>query len=252
MNTVVKLTPEQKALVRGVPGLAERAARDVAKRFGQFRPMDEMVRSAHYGIAKAAQSFEHEMGTFEEWAYWKAVWSVLDDARSDRRQTAVILAARVATFEFLRFCHRPPRDDDANNTEEQDRSELDGFEGGLVAAMLRGVALMPAATGGEDEMIARLDAARAATRFKSVLDELTPDQIALLNCKDEADLKELAPSWGRSWWTLARARAKLMQVVGARLLGKRLDAMPAWDDEVWRAIGGARLVASTHAVAPTP
>jgi hypothetical protein len=88
--------------------------------------------------------------------------------------------------------------------------------------------------GGEDDMVALLDASRAAAALKQVYDCLRPEQIELLSCESEADLKALAPKWGKSWWTLGRGRAKLLELVGARLAGQRVDAMPAWDDEVWR------------------
>ena len=237
MTSTVKLTAEQKKLVRGVPGLAERAARDAMKRFGPILPMEEMIRSAHYGIAVAAQSFDTTRGiAFEQWAYLKAQWTIVDDARTERRQSAQIAAGRCAVIELLRFEHRAPRDEDAHATDPERRAELQGYKGAVVAAFLRGVAALPLAAGGEDEMIARVDAARAATALSRAYEGLRPEQIELLACESEADLQALAPRWGKSWWTLQRARAKLIKVIGARLAGQEIDAMPAWDDEIWRAL----------------
>jgi hypothetical protein len=236
VRTTVKLTSDQKKLVRGVPGLAERVARDATKRFGPIKPMEVMVRSAHYGIALAAQTFDEARDLeFVEWAYLKALWTIVDDARAERRQEDQIAAARCAVIEFLRFEHRAPRDEDAYATEEEDRAELDRYKAGVIAAYLKGIAVMPLAAGGEDEMISRVDATRSATALSKAYEGFRPDQLELLACECEADLQALAPKWGRSWWTLGRARSKLLKLVGARLAGQKVDQMPAWDDEVWAA-----------------
>jgi hypothetical protein len=241
MRATVKLTSDQKARVRAVPGLAERAAHEARKRFGSFVPLEEMVRSAHYGIALAALSFDEAVGTgFEQWAFFKALWTIVDDARTERRRAAGITAGRLAVIEFLRFEHAGPRDDDACTTEQQDRAELGRYKAGLLASYLKGLAVMPASAGGEDEMNARLDAARAAEKLDKVYEGLQPEQLQLLECESEADLKALGAAWGKSWWTLGRARNKLRKIIGARLLGQRMDEMPAWDDEVWAAVAAAR------------
>jgi hypothetical protein len=178
------------------------------------------------------------------------VWTILDDARVDRRQRSVIAAGRVAAVEFLRFASRRPRDEDAHNTEEQDRSELAAFKGGVVAAFLQGMALEPTSAGGEDEMIERIDAAKAAGALKSVYLGFQPRQLELLRCECEADFKALAMKWGKSWWTVQRAKAKLQMVLGARLTGLGVDTMPAWDDEVWRMVASDLAGASSPHVEP--
>ena len=241
MKDTVKLTSDQKKLVRSVLGLAERAAREAARRYGPIQPMDVMERSAHYGIALAAQSFDPDAGpSFEQWAYFKAIATIVDDARSERRQADRIAAGRHAAMEFLRFEHRAPRDEDAFATEHQDRSELNAYKAGVVAAFVRGLAGTPLNAGGEDEMISRVDATRAAEALRHVYDGFRPEQLELLACDSEADLKELAPKWAKSWWTLGRARQKLLKIVGARLTGQNIEAMPAWDDDVWGALAGSQ------------
>jgi hypothetical protein len=241
MRTTVKLTSAQKKLVRSVPGLAERAARDATKRFGALQPLDVMERSAHYGIALAAQSFDPDTGpSFEQWAYLKAMATIMDDARSERRQADRIAAGRHAAMELLRFEHRASREEDAYATEQQDRSELNAYKAGVVAAFMRGLAGTPMAAGGEDEMISRIDATRAAEALHRVYEGFRPEQLELLACEGETDLKELAPKWRKSWWTLARARQKLLKVVGARLMGQNIEEMPAWDEEIWGALAGTQ------------
>jgi hypothetical protein len=241
MSETVKLTPDQKALVRGCPGLAERAAREATKRFGPIKPMAVMVRSAHLGIALAARTFDETRGpTFEDWAFQKAVWTIVDDARAERRQADQIAAGRCAAIEYLRFEHRDPRDEDAYATEQEDRAELNAYKAGVLAAYLRGIAVTPLSSGGEDEMNERIDATRTATALSKVYEGLRPEQLELLACESEADLQALAPRWGKSWWTLGRARSKLLKIVGARLAGQAMEAMPAWDDEVWGAVTGAK------------
>ena len=246
MRRKVKLTRDQKDLVRSVPGLAERAARAVVKRFGLIRPFDVLVASAHYGIALAAENFDAAAGkTFQEWAFWKAVRTILDDARADQRQRAHILAARLAAVEFMRHEHRPPRDDDATVPEEQLRGELDAYKAGLLASMLKGVAAVAPTVGGEDDMLTRIDAGRAAVALKEVCEDLRPEQRELLACNDEAALQALSEKWGKSWWTLGRARNKLLKVVGARLAGRGMVAMPDWDDDVWRVVAGHAITMET-------
>jgi hypothetical protein len=237
-TTTVKLTPDQKDLVRGVQGMAERAARDTMIEVGRIRPWDAMVRSAHYGIALAARDFDAGMGKWEDWAYHKACWTILDDAKIEGRQERKLLAARLAAREFLRYARQAPRDDDVHNTEQQDATALSDYMGGALAGYLEGVALMPTAAGSEDEMHARIDASRAAEKLKEVYGGLEPRQVELLRCASEADLKKLAEAWGKSWWTLARAKAKLQKVVGARLAGRDMNAMPSWDEEIWRSVAG--------------
>ncbi len=235
MSETVKLTPDQKKWVRSVPGLAERVALEATRRFGSIKPMDAMVRSAHYGIALAARTFDPTRGpTFEEWASLKALWTIVDDARAERRQADRIAAGRCAAIEFLRFEHRPLRDEDAYATEQEDRAELNAYKAGVVAAYLRGIAVTPFSAGGEDEMNERIDATRTATALSKVYEGLRPEQLELLACETEAELQALAPKWGKSWWTLGRARAQLQKLIGARLVGQNVEAMPAWDDEVWR------------------
>jgi hypothetical protein len=242
MRPKVLLTRDQKALARGVPGMAEKAARAVAKDFGAIRPFDEMVESAHYGIALAAQSFDPTIGKkYPEWAYFKAYNTILDDARAQGRQLAVLIAARRAGIEYLRHEHRAPRDEDAGAPEAELARELSAYKAGLVASMLEGVASMRAVIGdAEDEMNARIDAGRAAEALRRVHDGLDPEQVELLGCDGEADLKALAPKRGVSWWTLGRERNKLRKIVGARLLGLGVDAMPDWDHDVWRRVSARR------------
>jgi hypothetical protein len=237
MRETVKLTLAQKALVRGVVGLAERAAREAMRRWGPIQPWEVLVRSAHYGIALAAESFDQSAGpTFEQWAFQKALWTILDDSRTDRRQADPIAAARCAAMEYLRFEHRAPRDDDAYRTQEEDRAELNGYKAGLVAAILKGIAGTPTAAGGEDDMVARIDATRSAATLQRAYEGLGPEQLELMACECEADYQALAAKrGGKSWWTLQRAHAKLQKLVGARILGQSPGEMPAWNDEVWSA-----------------
>jgi hypothetical protein len=259
MTRTVMLTPDQRKRVRDVPGLAERIVKRVVKVFGQIRPRGEMLLSAHYGIALAAQSFDEvvlaaksEGGpppTFEGYAFTKGIWTVLDDGRADGRQRARIAAGRCAAVEYLRFEHRPRREADAFATDEEMLAELGAFKAGLVVAYLRGVAGTPLATGGEDEMNDRIDAGRTAEKLQKTYEGLGPEQIELLDCETEADFKALAPKWGTSWWTLGRARNKLVKVVGARLAGQNVDASSAWDDGVWSAVRD-RKRSATDPVAP--
>jgi hypothetical protein len=241
MRTIVKLTPDQKKLVRRYPGLAERVAQEAMRRFGPIKTMAEMVMSAHYGIARAAQSFDDTKDVeFEDWAALNALWTILDDARAEGRQADKIAAGRAAAIFYLRFEHRAARDEDAYLTEEEDRAELNSYKAGVVAGYLRGIAASPPSTGGEDEMITRIDATRTATALDKAHEGFRPEQLELLACESEADLKALELKWGKSWWTLGRMRNKLEKIVGARLRGQKVDANAAWDDDVWSALVSTR------------
>lgn len=243
-RTKVKLTREQKALVTSAPGVAEKAAFTVLERVGPVGSFEQLVQSGHYGVALAAQSYDAGMGQpFLQWALFRAIHTILDDCRVERRQTMQLDLARIAVIEYLSHVPGIRRAETSYVPDEEGlRTRLDRYKAGVIGAFLEGLASVPAMTGGEDEVIEREDAILAARAIRQVHDELQPEQRALLRLKTDKELQDAAAAHTAagnpvSFWTLARQRGELREIVGARIAA-RLSArgirdVPARLAEAW-------------------
>lgn len=242
VRPIVPLTPEQRALAKSLPRLAERVAYEAKNRFQLLRDMKDLVQSAHYGIVLAARDFEPRMGQdFETWASYKALMTILDDTRSDSRQAQALWMGRLAAIEVLSSEPSAPQhdQDDVMRMDDRDRRELSAFQANVLAGYLKGTA---ADLGDDDEerLIAKLDAAKAAVALRSVYDQLGSEREELLQCTKKEDFVALAQKRGVSHWTLQREQAKLLKVVGARLHGMHVSEMPAWAEELWDTVRSQR------------
>lgn len=245
------LTAEQRALVTSVPGLAERVALGVKRAFRLPHDARELVRHAHYGIARAAQRWDGQT-PFEAWARFKASRAVLDGARGQRHEDAKSSTGRQTGLLYLLHEDGQVRGDPLGASVEAAQGELDELTQGLAAAMLADVAARPRHAGGEDEVTRREDGARAAEALRTAFATLTAELRAVVALcfagaegdDEEATLEAVATRVGLSVSTVKRHRSRALQLLGARLAGQGITELPSWLDEPWTAFLEAEAAAA--------
>ena len=226
------LTREQKALVRDVPGLAERVAYDHLARFGcgHLEPAD-LVQHAHLGIYRAAQLFEGSKRVpFEKWAYFKAACAVHDAVRKSLRLGDPIEAYRTkAGQEYLAAkIGVPAVEVQGWVTEEMLLEQLVEIAEEQLGAELLGAASGLSALTAEEQAVARLDWGQAYAWLEQLLCEVEPAyRRVFARCHaDEMTLQDALAAEGVNYWAAMRELPKLFKRLRAQLGGLGLKQLP--------------------------
>jgi hypothetical protein len=222
------LTKDQRALARGVPGLAERVAYDVAfKMLGGDPRSPDRIQCAHLGIYQAAQSWEPDLGEFSMWAYWKAVFQILTVERKERKQRRLLTAGRIAGLRLAAGRqHRVDLPKDASDDELME--VLVGLAGEQVVGNLLGVAAASEDPAEGDDDVAERDEWRHATDgLLRVLDSLQPEwrELFLLFAHGH-DVKALAKERGVDYSNLLDRFHRQLDLVRARLEAQNVRGVP--------------------------
>jgi hypothetical protein len=223
------LTREQRALVRSVPGLAERVVFELARELGGDPRSPDRVNIAHLGIYKAAQSYDPELGTFVQWASYLAAFEILMVERKDGKQKRLLTAGRIAGFRYL--AERQHRVDDipTDATNDELMGELTALaQGQLVADLLGTLAAAAEPAQGEEDVAERDAWAQALTALGGVLASLKPEhREMLLLFAHGHTIKSIAKARGVDYWTLRDRFHEQLALVRARLEGQKVTSVPA-------------------------
>lgn len=223
------LTAEQKALVRSVPGLVERAAHEVRRRFGAILAFEELVAIGHLAVALASQTYDpgHERRVpFQQWAFYRALEAMLTAGRAEKPHRRVVRAVR-AGLRFAALEHRAVDRDVFSETDQALFDELTDLADGCLTAMLD-VLHAPLAADPESNVLE--DEARATTdrALEAVIAELAPDERDLLRLRfaEDLDVKEIARARGVPYWTLLRRHHDLLKRMQRRLRQLGVSSAP--------------------------
>jgi hypothetical protein len=222
------LTREQRALVKSVPGIAERAAREVAHEIGGDPKDMDRINQAHLGIFRAAQTYDPGQGTFAQWALFLGVCEILDAERKGRKAARLLSAARIAGIRCLaERQHRP--DDISPEASDQDlREALVGLAREELAAKILGALVAEQTVAqGEEELAERITWRRVVDALQQVLEGLQPEhREMLLLFAHGHTIKSIAKARRVDYWTLLERFHAQLALVAARLRGQHVEGAP--------------------------
>jgi hypothetical protein len=223
------LTKEQRDLVKSALGVAERAAYEYGHALGGDPRSADRVQAAHLGIAKAAQTYDPELGPFPPWAKIKAVSEILTTERRERKQKRLVTAGRLVGLRVT--ATRGHRDGDVpvDASDESLFSALVGIAEDQIVGDWLGVVAAAEEPAEGDEEIAERDA-WGVTMAKMVgeLDQLAPKhREMLLLFAHGHDIKAQAAERDVDYSTLLDEFHRQCALVKARLKGKKINALPA-------------------------
>jgi hypothetical protein len=212
------LTRDERALVKSVPGVAERAVRGVCRAFDGNPRDPDLLRLAHLGIYQGALVHDPALGPFPRWAYCKAASAVMDGLKTDRRQRRMLVAARIASCIYLATRPRRPDEIDPGATERELYQGVVGFAQENIVASLVGATVAAEQPEGEDDLIEREAWAEAVKGLGGELGRLREDQRDLLTAYAHGrDLKSVAKGRGVSYSSLLEEWHALIAMLRARL-----------------------------------
>lgn len=222
------LTREQRALVRSVPGLAERVVYELSRELGGDPRSPDRVNVAHLGIYKAAQTYDPELGPFTQWASFLAAFEILMVERKDRKQKRILTAGRIAGFRYLAERQHRVEDIPADATNDELMADLTGLAQEQLAADLLGTLVAGGEPAEGEEDIAERDAwAHALTALERVLEGLKPEnREMLLLWAHGRSIKSIAKARGVDYWTLRDHFHEQLALVRARLEGLKVKHVP--------------------------
>lgn len=222
------LTREQRALVRSVPGLAERVTFQMGREIGGDPRSPDRVNIAHLGIYKAAQSYDPEQGPFTQWAEYLAMYEILMVERKERKQKRILTAGRVAGLRYLAQRQHRVEDIPVDATNDELLGDLTALaQEQLVAELLGELAASEEPAQGEDDIAERDAWGRALEALKHVLDGLKPEhREMLLLFAHGHTIKSIAKARGVDYWTLRDRFHEQLALARARLEGQKVRGVP--------------------------
>lgn len=222
------LTREQRALVRSVPGLAERVTFQVGRELGGDPRSPDRVNIAHLGVYKAAQSYDPELGPFTHWAEFLATCEILMAERKERKQKRISTAGRVAGFRYLAERRHRVEDIPADATNDELMDALTGLaQEQLTADLLGTLAAANEPYEGEDDIAERDAVKHALAALLRVLDSLKLEhREMLLLFAHGHSIKSIAKARGVDYWTLREHFHEQLALVRARLEGQNVTRIP--------------------------
>jgi RNA polymerase sigma factor (sigma-70 family) len=232
-----KATKEQKALIRSVPGLAEKAVRHVRKAWGTGGlDRDDLVQIAHLGIFRAAQSYDASKGPFAGWAFYKASHAVRDAVRQALGPRKPLDAAREAAETNYLCATTVPADDDPSEPPQASFRHMVQFAEDLLLAEMEGVMGAMDALSPEEAVMAKQEWEVAFAALSTSVPDVKPERLDLLkkHYGEGLNLKQTAAAQGLSYWTILSRHEETLDLLRARLRGQGVTEMPsAGAGEAW-------------------
>lgn len=222
------LTREQRALVRSVPGLAERVTFQMGREIGGDPRSPDRVNIAHLGIYKAAQSYDPEQGPFTQWAEYHAMYEILMVERKERKQKRILTAGRIAGFRYFAGRQHRVEDIPADATNDELLGELTALAQEQLVAELLGELAACEEPANEEEDIAERDAwERALEVLQHVLAGLKPEhREMLLLFAHGHSIKSIAKARGVDYWALRERFHEQLRLARARMEGQKVTDVP--------------------------
>jgi RNA polymerase sigma factor (sigma-70 family) len=248
VRPIERLTRDQKALVRSVPGLAEEVVRAVRRTWGTGRiDADDRLQLAHLGIFRAAQLFQAEKNVpFKHWARYKATRMLQDAIRQRARQDDPLGTARdEASAEYLitatiAGCR------DASEADHVQLGKLLGFGESHLVEQLGGMGMAITTMTVEERLSARDEWSYLVDALVASLADLSAELRSLLRWRyvEGLDLKETAAAEGVCYTTLLERHQEAVKLLRARLRRHGVSKVPeACDEAGW----GEALIAALMA-----
>ena len=235
VRPIERLTREQKALVLGVPGLAEEVERAVRRSWGTGKiDADDRLQLAHLGIFRAAQLFKPEKNVpFKHWARYKATRTVQDAIRQRARQNDPLgLARDAAGTEFL-LAASIPGCTDAAEPDNVKFGKLLSFGEDHLLEQLAGMGIAVTTLNVEERLSARDEWKQLVDAMVASLADLSAELRAVLRRKyaEGLDLKETAAAEGVFYDTVLERHQEAMKLLRARLRRYGISKAPDTRDE---------------------
>jgi DNA-directed RNA polymerase specialized sigma24 family protein len=212
------LTAAQRALVDDAPHVVARARSAVRRDHGELlRNISnaQLDTEGTIAVGLAARSFDPERGTFDQWAFYKACFAMLDLARDDGRFAKLKATARAAFFRHL--CDARPSGEVHEESREAAQAGISATAAGQATAIFASLGLKPAV--GEADVIERETIARVSRSLQRVVSELKPEQQRLLELcfAEDHSVKDAARVLGVGYRSVLTGYHELMDLMGARL-----------------------------------
>jgi DNA-directed RNA polymerase specialized sigma24 family protein len=229
------LTPhEQKLYDSVVPREVNRAAANVIREYRCHQQEDDLKQEGTIAIALGIPKFDPTRGVkFEEWAYFRALYAMLQIVRVEGRYQEQIGAMRLAVSLHIGFSggtFDAVRDDDVVA-----REKLSKYGLRIAMKTVIRLAMVPLATGGWDDVVMAETQRRVVTVMERLLSGLRPDQRDLLACgfSDEESVKTWAAEHGRGYRAALEDFHELVDLVAARFVGAGFNPneLPPWPEQ---------------------
>lgn len=237
-----KATKAQKALIKGVPGTAERAVREVCRQWGDGGlDRDDLVQIAHLGIFRAAQSHDTQKGEFPGWAFYKASHAVRDAVRHALGPRKPLDAARDAAETNALVRATEPADDDPAEPAQATFRNLVEFTEELLLSELEGMMGAMQALTPEEHLLAREEWEVTFEALSAAVPDVRPERLDLLkrHYGEGLNLKQTAAAQGVSYWTVLERHDETLELLRARLRGRGVTGAPrVGDSTAWGSLFG--------------
>ena len=235
VRPIERLTREQKALVLGVPGLAEDVVRAVRRSWGTGKiDPDDRLQLAHLGIFRAAQLFKPEKNVpFKHWARYKASCTLKDAIRQRAQHSDPVGAAGdAASMEFL-VTATIAGCKDASEADNVRFGKLLSFGEAHLVEQLGGMAIAATTLTPEARLSVRAEWKHLVDAITLSLADLSEDLRNLLRRRyvEGLDLKETAAAEGACYDTILEKHQKAVKLLRARLSRHGITQVPDVDDE---------------------
>lgn len=219
-----KLNAAQRALVRGAPDVAEKAAGHVIRHYGDVLPYDELVSIGHLACALAAQTYDPEHAAsvpFSQWAFFRSVEAMIDDGRVEIRHRKLKSVLR-AGVRYASMARTPERDP-FQETDETAMGDLVALLEGSLVAMIDAANADP-----EAQAIDKGEQERVGGALKKVVSDLdaADREVLELRFADDLQIKAIAEQKRTSYWKLRRRHIDVLDKMRRRLTSHGVTKTP--------------------------
>lgn len=236
-------TPQERERYESlVPEVPEEAVAELIREYGCADQEDDLLQEAYLGTAKGVRTFDPTKGKLRQWVFFSALHAAQAILRREKRQSRIAQRMWEAITAHCQHEHRTFGI--MGETTETYRAAMDEFRDRAAAAPCVGVAVLEIPTGGEDEIVERVTAARCAVGLERALGELSERRLELLRLcfADDLSVKEAAAARGEKGY-----RAELVDfhravsVVAARIRSMGFNERPPFPPEARGMILSERL-----------
>lgn len=230
-----RLTREQKELVRSVPGVAEKAERDVRRTWGTGGlEKNDRLQLAHLGIYRAAQRFKAEkLVPFAKWSYFKATRTIRDAILQRARQNDPFGKARVAASTAFLISATIRGVEEASDPDNVRFGKLLRFGEDCLIDELGGMVSAIDTMTPEDRLTARDEWKTLLDALVASLADLSPELRSLLRRRytEGLDLKETAAAEGVCYETTLERHQEALRLLRARMRRFGVTRAPDVEDD---------------------